>query len=150
MLFFKNKYVISRALVNMLTALTTSGLTKMLTLMFRKKSFWDFIYKALNLRKVFCNFIKEISYMECRLTWPISHSTSYFYFYRVHLFNIKRSSRENKWQILLQTSFDPASVRLPWQITVAVNNRVNCKPSSVSKSQVVISRGKKSSTVTLH
>lgn len=65
-----------------------------------------------------------------------------FYFYWVHLFDIKRSSRENKWQTLLQTPFDPASVRLCWQITMAVNNRVNCKPFSASKTQLCSSREK--------
>lgn len=65
-----------------------------------------------------------------------------FYFYRIHLSNIKKSSRENKWQILLQTPFDPASVRFCWQITVAVNNGVNCRPFSVAKTQLCSSREK--------
>lgn len=66
-----------------------------------------------------------------------------FYFYQEHLFNIKISSRENKWQMLLKTPFDPASVRLCRWFTVAVNNGVNCRPFSASKTQLCSSREKK-------
>lgn len=71
------------------------------------------------------------------LSWHII-----FYFYRIHLSNIKRSSSENKWQILLQTPFDPASVRFCWQITVAINNGINCRPFDASKLQLCSSREK--------